>query len=76
MTQYDAVVNTLIEENLAWDDVAQIRLNDETFDEFLNRASFSPSDYKTTNKPAVRRTNDEEKIVYVNEDGDAVEVAI
>lgn len=66
---YDKVIEKIQENNLSWGDIDRILLNPDTYDEFRARASFDPSNYATTDNPAVRETTDEEQIVYVAENG-------
>jgi hypothetical protein len=66
---YDKVTETLNVLNLSWSDVDKILLSEDSYQEFRERAPFSPSDYETTDMPAVRRTEAEERIVLVTKAG-------
>lgn len=66
---YQRVVDKIQENDLSWNDIDRILLNPDTYEEFRQRASFDPSNYATTDKPAVRETTDEEQIIYVAENG-------
>lgn len=71
---YQRVIDKIQANDLAWDDIDRILLNSDTFAEFEERASFDVSDHYTNNKPAVRISSGQEKIVYVSKNG--IEVTI
>lgn len=66
---YDRVIDAIQENGLRWNDVDRILLNEETYDEFRDRASFETSDHLTEDAPAVRVTEGAEKIVWVADNG-------
>lgn len=73
---YDTVIDVINEKNLSWSDIDRIHLREPDFEEFTDRASFSPANYSTTDKPAVRLTNGEQKLFFVREDGYMQEVSL
>ena len=74
MSEYDAVISTFRELGLSWTDLDRIELHDETYADFSERSNF-PSG-RSTDGPAVRVTNGPEQIVYVDANGELVEVSI
>lgn len=66
---YQKVADAIQEHNLSWSDIDRILLKEDTYEDFIERASFDPSNYSTDDTPAVRRTPGTEKIVYVNDKG-------
>lgn len=74
---YDKVITALHENNLSWNDVDRILLNEDTYDEFQERASNkAKANYATTDAPAVRPTSGTEKIVYVDQHGYLQEIEL
>lgn len=68
---YERVIDAIHENNLRWREVDQILLNEETYQDFRERASFTgeTSDHFTKDAPAVRLTEGAEKIVWVADNG-------
>jgi hypothetical protein len=71
---YDRVVDKIQENNLSWSEIDRILLNEDTYEEMQKRASFDIADHYTSDRPAVRETDGQEKIVYVSKTG--IEVTI
>lgn len=76
MSDYDAVIDALDEHDLSWGDVDRIHLNPPEYQEFHDRASFNPANHATTDKPSVRVTTKEPKLIYVDEYGYEVEIGL
>lgn len=73
---YSRVIEVINENGLSWREIDRIELRDDAYDEFKQRASFDPSNYSTTDKPAVRKTSGEERVIYVNKDGHEVTLTL
>jgi hypothetical protein len=73
---YDDVLNTIQQNGLSWNEIDRILLNPDTYAEMQSRASFDIADHYTSNNPAVRETDGEEKLVYVSKTGVELEVSI
>lgn len=71
---YDKVRQAIQDNDLSWTEIDRILLNPDTYEELRQTASFELSDHATSNAPAVRETDGQEKIVYVSRNG--IEVTI
>lgn len=76
MSDYQNVIDTIQQHNLSWNEIDRILLNPDTYEQFKQRASFDSSNYATNDKPAVRETTGQEKIVYVSEGGSLVNIEL
>lgn len=66
---YDRVIDAIQENDLSWSEIDRILLNPDTYQEMQERASFDIADHYTSDRPAVRETDGQEKIVYVSKSG-------
>lgn len=74
---YERVLEAMVEHDLEWDQIDQIHLSPETYEEFQNRDNRpTSSSWETSNVPAIRETLKEEKIVYVAPNGIEVTVPL
>lgn len=73
---YQKVIDAIAENNLAWTEVDRILLNSDTFEELQERSSFDVSDHYTSDAPAVREVDGQEKLIYVSETGIEVTVEL
>lgn len=71
-TSWRDVLNTLQRHDLSFSDVDTIEVSQETYDDWQERMSTtsSVSNHETIEGPAVRVTQKQERIVYVNEYGE------
>jgi len=76
MSDYQNVIDTIQKHNLSWNEIDRILLNPDTYEQFKQRSSFDSSNYATNDKPAVRETTGQEKIVYVSEGGSLVNIEL
>lgn len=74
MGSYDSVISTLRDIDLSWSDLERVELHEETYTEFTERANFPTGNFSVG--PVVRRTNGTEKIIYIDDAGELVEVDI
>jgi len=73
---YQKVIDTLREVELSWDEIDRIHLSKENYQEFQERASFPVSNRSTNERPAVRETLGDEKIIYVDDNGMEVSILL
>lgn len=74
---YDRVLDALDEHGLDFTEVDRILLNEDAYDNFLGRVSGARISNRTTMEaPAVRLTEGQEKLVYVDDDGYPVEIEL
>lgn len=74
---YEEVHDKMAENDLSWDEIDRILLNEEKYEEFQSRSSSNrQANYETNDAPAVRRTEKREMIVYVNEYGYTVQIEL
>lgn len=76
MSDYQNVIDKIQQHNLSWNEIDRILLNPDTYEQFRQRSSFDSSNYATNDKPAVRETEGQEKIVYVSEGGSLVSIEL
>jgi hypothetical protein len=73
---YDEITETINEHGVSWSDVDRVILTEERYDEFIESAPFQPSNYATDDNPAVRRSNDTERVVYISDRGAMKELEV
>lgn len=73
---HERILETLSEEELSWTEVDRILVNEETYSDFHANApaDLRSSDHFTDDAPAMRVTEGDEKIVYVDKHGEKVSV--
>lgn len=72
---YSKVTDAIDEHNLSWNEIDRIILNEPAYEEFQDMDATS-ANYATTDKPAVRRTTGQEKIVYIDSNGYLQEIEL
>ena len=68
MTRYQKVIDKIQENNLSWGEIDTIFLNMETYEEFVDRASFDTD--------TVKQTNGTEKIRCIADNGMEITIEI
>jgi hypothetical protein len=73
---YDKLRDTIQQNNLSWTEIDRILLNPEHYEQLQDSASFDVSDHYTSDAPAVREVDGQEKLIYVSETGIEVTVEL
>lgn len=79
MTTYSDIVQVCNEENLSIADLDRVIITAETMENFrenIPAETVEFGDYETVRGPAIRETDGQEKVVYVDEDGHEQEVLL
>lgn len=70
MAEYSDLVRVLQEQDLDLKDLDRILVSAETYEDWLDHMETAKtSNHRTENAPAIRKSWDEEYVVYVNEFG-------
>lgn len=72
---YDHVRDAIQEHGLDWSEIDRILLNEGAYEAFHEQDA-SSSNYATTDEPAVRHTEGQEKIVYIDNKGYLQEIEL
>jgi len=72
---YSKVKKAIQDHDLDWNEIDRILLNEEAYEEF-HETNAESSNYATTDAPAVRHTEGQEKIVYIDNKGYLQEIKL